>query len=62
MTVRYYVVLVAFRVFFDLYRPCICHLREKNARNITLEGLSLFILVIFRVKHDLLFRFYSTFA
>ena len=35
---------------------------EKNARNITLEGLSLFALVIFRAKHDLLFRFYSTFA
>lgn len=61
MTVRYYVVLVAFRAFFDLYRPCIYHLRE-NARNITLEGLSLFALVIFRVKYDLLFRFYSTFA
>lgn len=61
MTVRYYVVLVAFRVFLICIGPAfiIC---EENARNITLKGLFLFVMVIFRVKHDLLFRFYSTFA
>lgn len=61
MTVRYYVMLVAFRAFFDLYQPCIYHLQEKT-RNITLKELFLFAMVIFRVKYNLLFRFYSTFA
>ena len=33
MTVRYYVMLVAFRAFFDLYRPCMYHQQEKSTKH-----------------------------
>ena len=50
---------------FVLFLICIglaCIISKKKARNITLKELFLFAMVIFRVKYDLLFRFYSTFA